>query len=418
VSAATSHRPAPADVPAAPLKDDHAPANDPVPEVRGTRKRNVILIGVLVLAAVAGLGYHLLTDGHESTDDAEVEADVVPLASRVNGQVLRVLVKENALVKAGDPLVEIDPADYEIRVHQAEGERVSAQAQADAADAQALVAEAAAKGGLSTARAGVSASNAAVSTADAQVAAAKAAITRAEADVTRAHQELSRAQQLRAANAIPQQRLDNALTASASAEAALDLARAQLASAEQSKHMAVSRVAEAQGQLDSSAPIDSKIAVARANAALAHGRVTTAEAALEQAKLMLSYTHLVAPHDGRVAKLGVHAGQLVAAGAPIAQLVPNETYVVANFKETQLQHMRPGQKVEIEIDALDGKREGTVESIAAGTGSRFALLPPDNASGNYVKVVQRVPVRIALSNPAQDVQLRAGLSADVTVFTK
>lgn len=391
-------------------------AIDAAPVGRRLSKRQKIIGAVVLALALLGGGYLWLTAGQESTDDAQLEADVVPLASRVSGQVLRVLVKENASVKAGDPIAELDPADYAARVKQAEGELVSAQAQADAADAQARVVEAAARGGFSSARAGVSASNAAVSTADAQVASAKAAIARAEADVTRTHLDLDRAKQLLAANAIPKQGLDHALAAAASADAALDQARAQLASAEEGKRYALSHVAEAQGQLDSSAPIDAKIAAARANAVLAHGRVTTAEAALEQAKLQLGYTRILAPQDGRVSKVGVHAGQLIAIGAPIAQLVPNDIYVVANFKETQMQHMRPGQKVEVDLDALDGKLEGTVESIAAGTGSRFALLPPDNASGNFVKVVQRVPVRIALTR-SKGADLLAGLSADVTVYT-
>jgi membrane fusion protein (multidrug efflux system) len=372
----------------------------------------------VTLLAAGGLGWHLLTAGQESTDDAQIEADVVPLASRVSGQVEKVWVKENAFVKAGEPLVDVDPAPYRIRVQEAEGELTSATAQARAADAQVEVAEAMAKGGLSSAQASVSGSHAAVSTAEAQVAAARAAIARAQADATRAQKELERAQALREANAIPQQRLDDARAASASADAALLQAKAQLSSAEESRRLAQSRVAEAQGQLASSAPIDSKIAVAQANAQLAHGRVTTAQAALDQARLQLGYTHVVAPRDGRVARLGVHPGQLVSAGAPLAQLVPTETYVVANFKETQIQHMRPGQKVEISVDALDGTLEGTVESLAAGTGSRFALLPPDNASGNFVKVVQRVPVRIAFTDAKKTSRLKAGLSADVTVYTE
>jgi membrane fusion protein (multidrug efflux system) len=413
VSAATTTSPrSPAPEPAA------APAPAAATPARRPMNRKAIGLGAALAVLVLAGGYKWLTWGEESTDDAQVEADVVPLASRVGGQVLHVLVKDNAEVKAGEAIVEIDPAEYAARVKQAEGELVSARAQAEAADAQVQIAEASAKGGFSSARATVSVSNAAVSTADAQVLAAKAAVDRAQAEASAAKIDLQRAEQLYAVGAVPQQALDNAHAHDSAASAALAQAKAQLASTEESKQMALSHVAEAQGQLDSSAPIDSKIAVAHAQAELAHGRVTTAEAALEQARLLLGYTRIVAAQDGRVSKLDVHPGQMVSPGAPIAQLVPSDSYIVANFKEDQIQHMRPGQKVEIELDALDGKLEGTVDSIAAGTGSRFALLPPDNASGNFVKVVQRVPVRIALGALPKGVFLRAGLSADVTVHTK
>jgi membrane fusion protein (multidrug efflux system) len=183
--------------------------------------------------------------------------------------------------------------------------------------------------------------------------------------------------------------------------------------------VAQSRVAEANGMLDTNTPVDAKVAAARANAALANARVTTAEAALELARLNLSYATLVAPTDGVVSKLTVHAGQLVSPGMPVAELVPEGTYLVANFKETQVGQMKAGQRVDVEVDAYSGRKfEGEVESLSGGTGSRFSLLPPDNASGNFVKVVQRVPVRIRWKTAPTDVTLRAGMSATVTVHTE
>ena len=174
-------------------------------------------------------------------------------------------------------------------------------------------------------------------------------------------------------------------------------------------------MAEARGRLQQSSPVAAQLAAAHATAELARARVKSAEAALRLASLQLTYTRVVAPEDGVVSKLGAHEGQIVQAGQPVMELVPSRTYVVANFKETQIGFMHPGQRARIRLDAIPGRVfEGTVESRSGGTGARFALVPPDNASGNFVKVVQRVPVRIAWKTPV-DVPLAAGLSADVTV---
>jgi membrane fusion protein (multidrug efflux system) len=170
--------------------------------------------------------------------------------------------------------------------------------------------------------------------------------------------------------------------------------------------------------LVASAPIDAQIAVARSQAALAHARVKSAEAQLTLAKLQLSYTKLVSPEDGFVSKLSAHEGQLLSPGQPVAELVPRAAYVVANFKETQIGEMRSGQKAEVSVDAFGRTLEGQVDSLSGGTGARFSLLPPDNATGNFVKVVQRVPVRIKLLNIPSGTEMRAGLSVDVTVHVK
>lgn len=388
------------------------------PPARSSR-RPFLILGVVAAVVLAGLAtYSVMTAGQETTDDAQVEADVVPLASRVSGQVLHVRVQDNQQVKKGDLLVEIDDADYAAKVKQSEAELETTRAQAAAADAQVRVVEATAKGGLSSARAALSGSSVAVSSADAQIAAAKATLQRAQADAHKAELDLARTKELRAANAVPQERLDNALVAQDSAQAALAQAEAQVSASSEAKKAAESRVQEAQGRYTQSAPIDAQIAAVRANGDLAHARVKSAEAMLELARLQLSYTKVLAPAAGFVSKLGVHEGQLVSPGLPMAELVPAETYLVANFKETQVGGMKKGQKAEIKIDAFGGRKfEGKVESISGGTGARFSLLPPDNASGNFVKVVQRVPVRIAWERPA-DVAARAGLSADVTVEVK
>jgi membrane fusion protein (multidrug efflux system) len=263
----------------------------------------------------------------------------------------------------------------------------------------------------------VTGSSVGVSGAEAQLAAARAAVARSEADVRKAELDLNRSKELRQAHAIPQERLDTALVASDAAQAALAQARAQVAFAEEAKRGAESRVGEARGRLSQSEPIAPQIAAAHAGADLARARVRAAEAALSLAKLQVSYTKILSPADGVASKLTAHEGQLLAAGQPVVELVPSGTYVVANFKETQLGKIRPGDRAEISLDAYPGRRlGGHVESISGGTGASFSLLPPDNASGNFVKVVQRVPMRIAWDQPPADLSLRAGLSAEVTVL--
>lgn len=383
-------------------------------------KKPLIIVSIVV--AVFGLvyfGYRLITAGEETTDDAQIVADVIPLAARVPGQIAKVLVEENQLVKAGQVLIELDTADFEARVRQAEADLAVAKAQADGADAQVSVVSATSKGGLVSARAAVSGSSVGVGTAEAQLTSAKAGLLRAEAEAKKAESDLARAKDLKAAKAISEQRYDDAERAHESTQAGLAQAKAQVAIAEEARHAAGARVEEAQGHLNQSSEIDAQIATAKANADLAHARMASAAAMLDLARLQLSYTKVAAPEDGLASKLSVKAGQLVAAGQPLTQLVTAKTYVVANFKETQIGNMQLGQEAEVKIDAFPGKKlEGKVESLSGGTGASFSLIPADNATGNFVKVVQRVPVRIEWSRPPEMSALKNGLSAEVTVYVK
>jgi membrane fusion protein, multidrug efflux system len=376
-----------------------------VAEPRPSGKRWLIL-GGLAAAVVLGIGaYAFLTHGKESTDDAQIEADVVPVAVRVGGLVKRLAVQDNQHVKKGDLLLELDDADYAARADQAQAEVETATAQAAAADAMAQVQSAGARGGFTSAQAGVTGSSAMVQT-------AQAGLVRAQADEHKAALDLQRSKELFAAKVVPQSKLDDD-------QAAYDVSHAALLQAQASIAAAHSRIGEAQGRLNQSSPVAAAVASAQANARLAHAREKSAEAALQLVKLQLSYTKLYAQEDGQVTRLTAREGQLVQPGQPLASLVPDRTYLVANFKETQIGEMKAGNPVEIDVDAYPGRKlEGKVESLAGGTGSRFSLLPPDNASGNFVKVVQRVPVRIAWVNPPADVSLRPGLSADVTVRVK
>jgi membrane fusion protein (multidrug efflux system) len=380
-------------------------------------RRPFAILGAIVLAAALGVGGYLyLTAGRESTDDAQVGADLVPVGARVAGQVMEVAIHENQLVKKGDLIAKLDDRDFVAKVKQAEAEVASAKAQADQADAQVAVISATSQGNLSSAKAAYSGSSVGVASADAQVAAMQAQLVRAEADVKKAQTDLNRARDLRAANAVPEERLDDAQSSFDSAQATLTQIRAQVVAAQESKRAALARVSEAAGRVTQSAPVDAQVAAARANAELAHAHVTSAEAALLLQQNQLGYTSIKAPADGVASKLSVHPGQLVGVGQSVVEIVPTTTYVIANFKETQVGRMRPGERATIEIDAYPRRKfEGKVESISGGTGASFSLLPADNASGNFVKVVQRVPVRIAWVNLPADVSLRAGLSVNAEV---
>ncbi len=382
-------------------------------------KRAFIALGGLAVIVLGAIGaYALLTAGRESTDDAVVDADVVLVTARVGGVVATRVVHDNQSVKKGEPLLTLDDADFVARLAQARAELQTASAQAAGAHAQEQVVQATARGGLSGARAQFSGSSSAVQSADAQIAAAQAGVTRAQAEAVKAARDLARATELVASDAIAQQQLDAAQVAHDSAQAALAQAKANVTAAQEAKRSAESRVTEAQARVSQSTPVSEQIAVAHANALLADARVASAQAAVQLAELQLSYTKVAAPADGIVTQLSAREGGLVQMGQPLAQLVPDRTYVVANFKETQIDGMMPGDRADVQIDAYPGHTFGAViESLAGGTGSRFSLIPPDNASGNFVKVVQRVPVRLAWKTPPE-VPLKAGLSANVTVYLR
>jgi len=402
--------------PVAPLPEiaEHQPAIAPE-----RAKRLYFIIGIAGAVLLIGyVIYAVLTSGKETTDDAQVAADVVPVAARVAGQVVNVYVHENQPVHGGDLLAELDPSDARVKLAQAQGDLETAQAQAADADAKVAIARASAQGGYSAAQAAVQSSREAADTSVDAVSEAGAAVTRAEANAEKARLDFARAQDLGGKGDISRAQVDAAKAANQSAQADLAQARARVREAENQKQGAEANIRQAQGKFVQSAPVAALVAAAEAQARLAHARVQTAQAALQSAQLALSYTRITAPADGLASKLAVHPGSYVTLGQPIVQLVPLRTYIVANYKETQLKAIRPGQRATIRIDALGGKKfDGHVESLSGGTGATFSLLPPDNASGNFVKVVQRVPLRIAWNGPNADV-VPVGSSAEVTVYTK
>jgi len=417
------------DAAAEPARGEAQPAADEVShaEVPGgeaepsspRRRRTPFIVGGIAAVVILGvLAYLLLHAGKESTDDAQVDADVVPLAPRVAGKVAAVLVAENQAVKKGDVVLQLEDRDYEAKVAQSLAELDSARAQADAADAQAAVAEASARGSLTQAEANLLGSSRSVSGARAQLEQARASLASREADLELADSNLGRARDLRKGDAMPQQQLDQVQAQDDVARSAVASARANVKASEEQLRRDEAQVDESRGRVLASRPVDASIAAARANAAYQHARVHDAEASLTLARLNLEWTRLHAPDDGIVSGITSHPGAFLAVGQTVAQFVPVKKYVTANFKETQVGAMHLGQPADVEVDTFGRTIRGKVESLSAGTGARFSLLPPENATGNFVKVAQRIPVRIALDGVPQGMSLRAGQSVVVTVHVK
>jgi membrane fusion protein (multidrug efflux system) len=382
-------------------------------------KRLFLILGGAVLALLLFYSiYAFLSAGKEVTDDAQISADIVPVAARVAGQVTAVYITENQPVRAGQLLADLDPSDAQVKLAQAQGDLQTAQAQAADADARTAVTSATARGALTSAQGALQSSRESADSSAASIIEARAAVSRASANAEKARLDFGRAEELGGKGDISKAQVDAARAAHESADADLAQAKAKLVESENARQAAQANVQTAQGRVEQSTPVKEQISGAQAQARLAHARVATAEAAVNAAQLNLSYTKIIAPRDGIASKLAVHAGSYVTAGMPIVQLVPRTTYVLANFKETQMADMRPGQRATIRVDAL-GRRdfEGKVESLSGGTGASFSLLPPDNASGNFVKVVQRIPVRVSWSGPPAD-QVPVGSSAEVTVYSK
>ena len=380
------------------------------------RRRALQIIGGVAGVVILGvLLYLLLNVGKESTDDAQIDADVVPLAPHVAGLVAAVPVVENQLVKKAEVVLQLDDRDYQARVAQAQAELDSVRAQAQAADAQVAVAEASARGGLSQAEANLVGSGRSVSGSRAQLEQARATLSSRRADLKLAESNIVRARELQKANAIPAQQLDQAQAQYTSAQAGVTAAQAAVDAAADQLRRAQAQVNEAEGRVVVNRPVDASIAAARANAAYQHARVRSAEATLALANLNLEWTRIVAPDDGTVSRITAHPGALLGVGQTVAQFVPVRKYVTANFKETQMGKIHPGQPADVDVDTYGKTLHGKVESLSGGTGARFSLFPPDNATGNFVKVAQRIPVRIALDAVPSSMVLRAGQSVVVTV---
>jgi membrane fusion protein (multidrug efflux system) len=394
-----------------------------------------IIVAVVVLGAIAGGAWWYMTQGRESTDDAQVDAHVIPMAPRAGGTVLKVPVEDNQLVEAGTVLIEIDPRDYQVAVDKARAELADAEAAAIAAQSNVPITSTtatsnvgSAQSSVEQARSGVEAAAREIEVAKARLLAAQARLREAEANAARTGRDVERLRGLLAKDEVSQQQFDAAVSAADVAKASADTVRAQIAEAEAGIRMAESRQVQAtageqqaRAALQGAQTAPEQVTAMRARASSAQARVEQAKASLAQAELNLQYTVVKAPVKGIVSRKSVNPGQVVQAGQPVMAIVQiDDVWITANFKETQLEKMRAGQRVTIDVDATGGKDlTGHIDSIAAATGARFSLLPPENATGNFVKVVQRVPVKILLE-PGQDPEhlLRPGMSVTPTVYTK
>jgi membrane fusion protein (multidrug efflux system) len=378
-----------------------------------------VLPALVGLALLAGGAYYLLNLGKERTDDAFVEGRVVTIAARVAGQVKRVAVADNQEVNEGDVLVELDPADLEARRDAAHADLLSTQATLASAQAQLSLTEKTAEASLTQAQGGLGQATSGVDASRAQLEQVRADLASAQSRLTLATTELERSRSLFASNSTSKADVDSRQATFDQATAAKAQAEARLISTQAAIAGSVGGVTLAKGRILAAQTGPQQVDAAKAAVALAQARQKQAEAALRTAELNLSYTTIRAPSKGVVSRRTVEVGQLVDPSRALMGLVAlHDVWVVANFKEDQLRGVQPGAKATITIDALPGEKlEAHVDSLAGGTGSRFALLPPDNASGNFVKVVQRVPVLLRFDGKPS-VPLRPGLSAEVTVFTK
>ena len=383
------------------------------------RLRRELLIGIPLVLLVGGIVVWRYYAVRETTDDAQIDGDIYAISARITGHATKVNVENNDHVKAGTVLVELDPQDYQVALDRALGDLASARAAAAAAGVGVPITSVTTSSQETAADADVRNAEAAVAAAEKQLQAAEARVTEAEANDVKAQTDRQRYAQLVAKSEISQQQFDYAVAAANVAAAVLQAARAAAIAAREEVSQAHARLAVKRAQLRAAQTAPQQVAVSRSRAESAKAAVQTALAAVEQARLNLEYTRIVAPVDGIVGQKSVEVGENVQPGQALMAVVPiNDLYVTANFKETQLKDMRPGQPATIHVDAYRGDYRGRVLNIGGATGDKFSLLPPENASGNYVKVVQRVPVRINFE-PGQDTQmLRPGMSVEPTVITK
>jgi membrane fusion protein (multidrug efflux system) len=397
------------------------------------RLKYLIGAGVIALAVVALWWWHGL--GRESTDDAQVDGHVTQIATRVGGTVLHVNVNDNQRVDAGTVLAEVDPRDYQVALDRAKAELANAEAAATAAHVNVPITSAnvsstltTAQGGLDQAHGALAAGDKEVQAAEARKNAAHATVRQRQAEANKANRDLDRLKGLIEKQEISQQQYDAAVAAAETARAAADSAQAESMAAESAVAVAQSRltqlraaVSQADAALSSARTGPQQVEATRARAAAAAAMVQQARANLAQAELNLQYTVIKAPTAGLVSRKSVEVGQVLQTGQPLMAIVSlGDVWVTANFKETQLTRMRPGQSATVRVDAFPGKSfRAHVDSIAGATGARFSLLPPENATGNFVKVVQRVPVKLVFE-PGEDEGhlLRAGMSAVPTVYVR
>ena len=395
-------------------KDLHAHLsrrNDP-------RFRMSLIFGVIVLVIV-GVFLWRYFGSYESTDDAQIDGHVGSISARVSGHIVKVNIQDNQYVDAGTVLAEIDPTDYQVAVERAQADYDDAKAAADAASVDVPITSVNTTSQLSSADAEVRSAQAGIKAARQQYQAAKANLQQAEANNLKAQNDLARYKQLVDKQEISQQQYDQAIAAARASAATVEAARATADAVQSQGAQAEDKLAQAQANRRSASTGPKQLAITRAKAQSAQAAALRKKADLDQALLNLKYAKIVAPVTGVVSNRTVEVGQNVQAGQELLKIIPLDVWVTANFKETQLREMKAGQKVTIDVDATGGKYKGHVDSIAGASGARFSLLPPENATGNYVKVVQRIPVKIVFEpGETREHKLRPGMSVEPKVWIR
>ncbi len=389
---------------------------------RGGRAAALLLLAVVIMGGGLFVRNSL---AWESTDDAQVNGHIMPMSARISGYVLEVPVIEGQLVHAGDVLVTIDPKDYKIALEQAQATFADARASAKSSRFNVPITSVSTQSNLESAGTAVLNAQAGLNAAEQNFESAKAILEQADANAAKSDADLVRYGQLVAKEDISHQQYDQAVAAAKANRSGVVAARASVQAAEQAVHQAQGKLLQARADFRSAQTAPQQVSMTRARADAADAQAQEREAQLDQAELNLSYTVVRSPVTGIIGKKTVEVGQNVSIGQELVEVVPlDDVWVTANFKETQLAHMRPGQPVEIKVDAYGRTWKAHVTNLGAGAGSVFSLLPPENATGNYVKVVQRVPVRIDFDrtsdrNPGSDFNaeglLKPGLSVEPEV---
>jgi membrane fusion protein (multidrug efflux system) len=378
-----------------------------------------VIIAVVVLLVVGFFVYRYVSS-YESTDDAEVDGHINSISPRISGHVIKLNVNDNQYVQAGTVLVEIDPADYQVAYQKAKAEFEDAQATAAAAGVNVPITSVSTDSQVSSSEADVANARAGIAAAQQQFDAARAQRDQAEANNVKAQNDLARYKQLVEKQEISQQQYDQAVAAATADAAAVIAAHAMADAAQSQVTQARAKLAQAEANWRNAQTAPRQMQVIRSRAASAEAVALQKKADLDQAQLNLQYTKIIAPVAGVVSDRTVEVGQNVAPGQELMKVIPlNDVWITANFKETQLREMKVGQPVTIEVDASGRSYKGKVDSIAGASGARFSLLPPENATGNYVKVVQRIPVKLVLDpGENKDQSLRPGMSVEPKVWIR
>jgi membrane fusion protein (multidrug efflux system) len=386
---------------------------------RNPRMRMFLIIGLVVLLVT---GFFLLRyfSSYVSTDDAQVDGHLNPVSPRVSGHVIKLLINDNDYVKAGQPLVQIDPRDYEVLVARAKADYDDAVASAKAAGVNVPITSTGTSSQIATATAGVTSAQATLAASRQQYDAANAQLVQADANNVKAQNDLARYKQLVSKQEISQQQYDQAYAAAQAGAAVVDAARASASAAQHQIQAAQSKVLQAQADLENARTGPQQVRVVRSRAESALAQVESKKAALDQAQLNLGYTTIYAPVSGVVTNRTVEVGQNLQPGQELLRVINlDDIWVTANFKETQLRDMRVNQAVTIYVDTTGKDYKGHVQSVAGASGSITSLLPPENATGNYVKVVQRIPVKITFDpGETKEHVLRPGMSVEPKVWIR